>query len=85
MDPKLILYLCHEKCEESGGVFEVGRGWSAKSEQNHCSVVKRNGLPTIEDVEAKLEENLDFEDSIAVDSHKEASISVLAAVMEHED
>ena len=36
------------------------------------SVVKRNGLPTIEDVEAKLEENLDFEDSIAVDSHKEA-------------
>ena len=23
----VVLYLCHEECEENGGVFESGAGW----------------------------------------------------------
>ncbi|KAI8518935.1 hypothetical protein Bbelb_021920 [Branchiostoma belcheri] len=26
----LVMYLCHESCQESGGLFEVGGGWMAK-------------------------------------------------------
>lgn len=26
----LVLYLCHESCEETGGLFEVGAGFIAK-------------------------------------------------------
>ncbi|XP_056130166.1 peroxisomal multifunctional enzyme type 2 [Lampris incognitus] len=26
----LVLWLCHEQCEESGGLFEVGAGWIGK-------------------------------------------------------
>ena len=91
LDPKYVvpftLYLCHEKCEESGGVFEVGGGWCGKvrTESAKGSVVKPNGIPTIEDVEAKFEEICDFENSLAVDSLQEASMRMLAAVMEHED
>ena len=91
LDPKYVvpftLYLCHEKCEETGGVFEVGGGWCGKvrTESARGSVVKPNVLPTMEDVEAKFEEICDFEDSITVDSLQEASMRMLAAVMEHED
>ncbi|KAI5235879.1 Peroxisomal Multifunctional Enzyme Type 2 [Manis pentadactyla] len=27
----LVLWLCHESCEENGGLFEVGGGWTGKS------------------------------------------------------
>lgn len=26
----LVAYLCHESCQETGGLFEVGCGWFAK-------------------------------------------------------
>jgi hypothetical protein len=26
----LVAYLCHESCEETGSVFELGAGWIAK-------------------------------------------------------
>lgn len=26
----LVLYLCHESCEENGSLFELGAGWIGK-------------------------------------------------------
>ncbi|EDV29791.1 uncharacterized protein TRIADDRAFT_19721 [Trichoplax adhaerens] len=28
--PPLVVYLCHESCQENGGLFEVGGGWISK-------------------------------------------------------
>ena len=30
----LVLYLCHESCSETGGIFEVAAGWISKCEKN---------------------------------------------------
>ena len=30
----LVLYLCHENTEETGGLFEVGAGWIGKCKLN---------------------------------------------------
>ena len=26
----LVLYLCHDSCEENGSLFEIGAGWIGK-------------------------------------------------------
>ena len=42
MDPKLVaplvLYLCHESCNETASVFEVSAGWAAKIQTESSAV-----------------------------------------------
>ena len=42
MDPKfvapLVLFLCHESCNETGAVFEVSAGWAAKIQTESAAV-----------------------------------------------
>lgn len=34
----LVQYLCHDQCDESGSLFEVGAGWASKCEYIPCGV-----------------------------------------------
>ncbi|XP_057396347.1 peroxisomal multifunctional enzyme type 2-like [Balaenoptera acutorostrata] len=45
----LVLWLCHESCEENGGLFEVGAGWIGK-----CKSLLVFGLPYIISISLNL-------------------------------
>jgi len=38
----LVLYLCHEKSEDTGGLFEVGGGWIGKGMAALCRLLIKN-------------------------------------------
>ena len=42
----LILYLCHDSCEETGGLFECGAGWMAKTQWQRSAgaTVRKTGV-----------------------------------------
>ena len=35
----LVLYLCHESCNETASVFEVSAGWAAKIQTESAAVI----------------------------------------------
>eukprot|EP00058_Branchiostoma_floridae_P005319 XP_002590807.1 hypothetical protein BRAFLDRAFT_125736 [Branchiostoma floridae] len=44
----LVMYLCHESCQENGGLFEVGGGWISKySMKEIMANMQRVGIPTV--------------------------------------
>ena len=38
----LVLYLCHESCEETGSLFEVGGGWIGKRKSSFQYLIPFN-------------------------------------------
>ncbi|XP_064607862.1 peroxisomal multifunctional enzyme type 2-like [Liolophura sinensis] len=89
LDPKhvapVVLYLCHEDCPETGGVFETGAGWVSKLrwQRTKGTVVRQDdAIMTPEQVRDSWSEITDFSDATYPNSGGESTTQALAAVEE---
>ena len=75
----LVLYLCHDSCQETGGLFECGGGWMAKLQWQRAdgaTIRQKNVEMTPEAVRDNWEKVTDFSVSSNPKTVGEANIKV---------
>jgi SCP-2 sterol transfer family len=70
----MVMYLVHEQCEATGGLYEIGGGWMAQLRWQRSKGVMFDFPITLEDVARRFEKVQDFDDEPEIPQDGNGSI-----------